>query len=127
MIYLTCVWERRVRSGCGEGGINLCVRAVSLPMALLRPMKNERIKFYDIVWACHQLWTKAHTSCPPPSRTLTLPHPPSLSLSHSHAAPLTHGRQTSGKVQSQTITLSINKKPKAHTQKQIHTCTYVCV
>lgn len=64
--------------GGGEGGIHLCVRAVPLPMALFRPMKNERIKFYDIVWACHQLWTKAHTSCPPPSHRL--PHPLSLSL-----------------------------------------------
>lgn len=78
MIYLTCVWKRRVG---GEGGIHLCVRAVPLPMALFRPMKNERIKFYDIVWACHQLWTKAHTSCPPPSRTLTHCRTPSRFLS----------------------------------------------
>lgn len=65
----------------GGRGVCLCVRAVPLPMALFRPMKNERIKFYDIVWACHQLWTKAHTSCPPPSRTHTPPHPLLLTLS----------------------------------------------
>lgn len=99
---------------CRGRGVCLCVRAVPLPMALFRPMKNERIKFYDIVWACHQLWTKAHTSCPPPSRTHTPPFSP-LAHSLSHAAPLTHGRQTSAKVQSQTITLSKKKTQSTHT------------
>lgn len=127
MIYLTCVWKRRVGRGCGEGGIYLCMRAVPLPMALFRPMKNERIKFYDIVWACHQLWTKAHTSCPPPSHTHTLPHPPSLSLLLACCASYARTTNKWQSSKSNNNTFHKQKTQSTHTEANTHMHVCVCV